>query len=162
MGSPTAPTVGLKDTIPIAKTPRKQRSSRFHVTERVEIHRLPGFLGASNRIALSLDCLTSMILYTEVPFNDRHELFLQKLRQCAVVFDFNDASTELAGKQIKSNTLQEMLEWITTQRGVITEAVYPEVVSMVRENIAPSVYLLIATLSADSSRPTFSELFLHL
>jgi len=77
-------------------------------------------------VLISANCLT------EVPFNDRHELFLQKLRQAAVVFDFNDASTDLAGKQIKSNTLQEMLEWITTQRGVITEAVYPEVVNMVR------------------------------
>jgi len=46
LASPTAGT-GLKDTIPMAKTPRKQRSSRFHVTERVEIHRLPSFLGGS-------------------------------------------------------------------------------------------------------------------
>ena len=37
---------GPKDTIPMAKTPRKQRSSRFHVTERVELERLPGFMGA--------------------------------------------------------------------------------------------------------------------
>lgn len=37
---------GAKDTIPIAgKTPRKQRSSRFHVTERVELEKLPGFNG---------------------------------------------------------------------------------------------------------------------
>lgn len=69
--------------------------------------------------------------FSEVPQSERHDLFLQKLHQCAVVFDFNDASTELAGKQIKSATLHEMLEWISVQRGVITEAVYPEVVSMV-------------------------------
>jgi len=35
-----------KDTIPmVGKPPRKQRSSRFHVTERVEIERLPSFNG---------------------------------------------------------------------------------------------------------------------
>lgn len=35
-----------KDTIPmVGKPPRKQRSSRFHVTERVEIERLPSFAG---------------------------------------------------------------------------------------------------------------------
>jgi serine/threonine-protein phosphatase 2A regulatory subunit B' len=40
-------TSGPKDTIPItSKTPpRKQRSSRFHVTERVEIEKLPNFGG---------------------------------------------------------------------------------------------------------------------
>ncbi|KAI5480174.1 protein phosphatase 2 (formerly 2A), regulatory subunit B' [Pseudohyphozyma bogoriensis] len=75
----------------------------------------------------------------EVPQPERHDLFLQKLHQCAVVFDFNDASTELGGKQIKAQTLAEMLEWITTQRGVITETVYPEVVAMFASNLFRSI-----------------------
>jgi serine/threonine-protein phosphatase 2A regulatory subunit B' len=101
-----------KDTIPLAKTPRKQRSSRFHVTEKIDIKPLPALM--------------------EVPQQDRHELFLQKLRQASVVFDFNDVSTELQGKNIKAQALSEMLEFVTTQRGVITEDIYPEVVKMVR------------------------------
>ena len=53
-GQPTPPRAGPlnrlrgtpKDTIPIAgKTPRKQRSSRFYVTEKVDIEKLPNFLG---------------------------------------------------------------------------------------------------------------------
>jgi len=37
---------GSPDTIPTAgKTPRKQRSSRFHVSDRVVLERLPGFNG---------------------------------------------------------------------------------------------------------------------
>lgn len=74
----------------------------------------------------------------EVPIAERHELFLQKLHQCSQVFDFNDASADVANKQIKSQTLAEMLDWITTQRGVVTESVYPEVVHMVR---CPSSFL---------------------
>lgn len=62
---------------------------------------------------------------------ERNDLFIQKLQQCRVVFDFNDASSELDEKQIKSQTLHEMLEYITTQRGTITESIYPEVVGMV-------------------------------
>lgn len=69
---------------------------------------------------------------TEVAHSDRPELFVRKLNQCSVVFDFNDASSELKGKQIKAAALHDMLEYITTQRGVITENVYPEVVKMVR------------------------------
>lgn len=38
----------------------------------------------------------------------------------------------MKGKQVKAQTLHEMLEYITTQRGVITEQIYPEVVNMVR------------------------------
>lgn len=52
-GQPTPPRAGPlnrlrgpKDTIPVVgKTPRKQRSSRFYVTEKVEIEKLPNFMG---------------------------------------------------------------------------------------------------------------------
>lgn len=111
---------GPKDTIPIAgKPPRKQRSSRFVVTEKVDIERLPPFM--------------------ETPPSERPQLFIKKLHQCRVLFDFNDASAELKGKQIKAQTLHEMLEYITTQRAVITENVYPEVVSMFATNLFRSI-----------------------
>ncbi|PPQ88006.1 hypothetical protein CVT25_001085 [Psilocybe cyanescens] len=111
---------GPKDTIPmVGKPPRKQRSSRFVVTEKVEIERLPPFM--------------------ETPPSERPQLFIKKLHQCRVLFDFNDASAELKGKQIKAQTLHEMLEYITTQRGVITENVYPEVVSMFATNLFRSI-----------------------
>lgn len=45
---------GPKDTIPmVGKPPRKQRSSRFVVTEKVEIERLPPFLGAQHLLSHS-------------------------------------------------------------------------------------------------------------
>ena len=121
---------GPKDTIPIVgKPPRKQRSSRFVVTEKVDIERLPPFMGSSL-------LLSSILIHIhppppETPPSERPQLFIKKLHQCRVLFDFNDASAELKGKQIKAQTLHEMLEYITTQRAVITENVYPEVVSMV-------------------------------
>ena len=72
---------------------------------------------------------------SEIPPNERPQLFVKKLHQCHVLFDFNDASSELKGKQIKAQTLHEMLEYITTQRGVILENIYPEVVKMVRSTL---------------------------
>lgn len=72
-----------------------------------------------------------IVISPETPPPERTDLFVRKLHQCKVLFDFNDASSELKGKQIKAQTLHEMLEYITTQRGVITEALYPEVVNMV-------------------------------
>lgn len=116
-----------KDTIPIAKTPRKQRSSRFHVTEKVDIKQLPSLLEAQPQ--------------------DRHDLFLQKLRQASVVFDFNDVSTELAGKNIKAQALSEMLEFVTTQRGVISEDIYPEVVKMVGDLYSDTKYEFLTQAS---------------
>lgn len=67
----------------------------------------------------------------EVPPHLRQDLFIQKIRQCTVIFDFSDASSELREKEIKRQTLQEILEYININRGVLTEAVYPEIVNMV-------------------------------
>lgn len=47
------------------------------------------------------------------------------------MFDFNDPSCDLAGKEIKRQTLQEMLEYVATTRGVLTDILYPDVIRMV-------------------------------
>ncbi|KAJ3088273.1 Serine/threonine-protein phosphatase 2A 56 kDa regulatory subunit delta isoform, partial [Quaeritorhiza haematococci] len=104
-----------KDTIPISKTPRRQRSSRFHVTQRVELEKLAGF--------------------KDVPVHERQDLFIRKINQCNVIFDFSDALADLKGKEIKRQTLTELVEYITNNRGVITEPVYPEIINMFATNL---------------------------
>jgi serine/threonine-protein phosphatase 2A regulatory subunit B' len=39
--------------------------------------------------------------------------------------------SDLKWKEVKRAALHEMVEHVTTQKGVITEAVYPEAVAMV-------------------------------
>ncbi|KAJ3058502.1 Serine/threonine-protein phosphatase 2A 56 kDa regulatory subunit delta isoform, partial [Podochytrium sp. JEL0797] len=104
-----------KDTIPISKAPRRQRSSRFHVTERVELEKLPNF--------------------KDVSLNERHDLFIKKIAQCNVMFDFNEAMSDLKGKEIKRQALSELVEYISNNRGVITEPLYPEIVGMFGANL---------------------------
>ncbi|CAH1767535.1 14080_t:CDS:10, partial [Entrophospora sp. SA101] len=135
-----------KDVIPISKAPRRQRSSRFHVTEKVELEKLPNF--------------------NEVSPDKRQELFLRKLNQCSVIFDFNDASADLKGKEIKRSTLAELLEYITTNRGVITEPIYPEVVSMFAVNlfrtIPPQVNPIGDAFDPEEDEPVLELAWPHL
>lgn len=64
--------------------------------------------------------------------NEREELFIQKLRQCCVMFDFaSDPLSDLKWKEVKRTALSEMVEFVTHNKGVITENVYPEAVNMV-------------------------------
>jgi serine/threonine-protein phosphatase 2A regulatory subunit B' len=52
---------GPRDTIPVVgKPPRKQRSSRFVVTEKVDIFQLPPFMGASYPTSLFYNVLISI------------------------------------------------------------------------------------------------------
>ena len=74
----------------------------------------------------------SLFLAADATSNERDELFVQKIRQCCVLFDFvADPLSDLKWKEVKRAALHEMVEFVTTQRGVITEAIYPEAVSMV-------------------------------
>lgn len=68
---------------------------------------------------------------SDVPSSEQEELFIRKLRQCCVTFDFIDPTADLKGKEVKRNTLNELVEYISNGRGVLTESVYPEIIKMV-------------------------------
>ena len=68
----------------------------------------------------------------DAPTNVREQLFVEKLRQCLVIFDFNlDPLSDLKYKEVKRAALNELVDFITHNRGVVTEAIYPEAVTMV-------------------------------
>lgn len=78
--------------------------------------------------------VVSLCLSVDAPPNGREELFIQKLRQCCVIFDFNmDPLSDLKDKEVKRAALNELMEYITSQRGVITESIYPEAIQLVSE-----------------------------
>uniref|UniRef100_A0A8C1VRF9 Serine/threonine protein phosphatase 2A regulatory subunit n=1 Tax=Cyprinus carpio TaxID=7962 RepID=A0A8C1VRF9_CYPCA len=66
---------------------------------------------------------------------EQHELFMQKLQQCCVMFDFYDTVTDLKSKETKRATLNELVDYVSTNRGVLVEPVYPEITTMVSTNI---------------------------
>uniref|UniRef100_F6PNW7 Protein phosphatase 2 regulatory subunit B'gamma n=1 Tax=Macaca mulatta TaxID=9544 RepID=F6PNW7_MACMU len=81
----------------------------------------------------------------DVPPADQEKLFIQKLRQCCVLFDFvSDPLSDLKWKEVKRAALSEMVEYITHNRNVITEPICPEVVHML-------AYCVVQFLEKDST-----------
>jgi serine/threonine-protein phosphatase 2A regulatory subunit B' len=69
---------------------------------------------------------------TEANPADKEQLFIEKLQQCCTLFDFvSDPLSDLKWKEVKRAALHEMVEHVTTQKGVVTEDVYPQAVKMV-------------------------------
>ncbi len=69
---------------------------------------------------------------------ERDKLLLEKMRQCAVCYDFAlEPLSDLKSKEVKRQTLNELVEYITTTaRGVLTsEPVYDECVRMFAANL---------------------------
>ncbi|CAK7265300.1 serine/threonine-protein phosphatase 2A 56 kDa regulatory subunit delta isoform [Sporothrix epigloea] len=104
-----------KDVPEGLRTPKRQHSSRFDISSHRDLDKLPGF--------------------HEVPPNRRQDLFMQKIDQCNVIFDFNDASSDMKSKEIKRLALHELLDYVANNRQVITEPMYPRVVEMFAKNL---------------------------
>lgn len=60
---------------------------------------------------------------------------MQKIDQCNIIFDFNDASGDMKSKEIKRLALHELLDYVANNRQVITEKMYPRVVEMFAKNL---------------------------
>ncbi|KAK9328875.1 phosphatase 2A regulatory B subunit-domain-containing protein [Lipomyces starkeyi] len=107
----------LKTGIPdeIGSPTRRHHSSRFEISAKRELEKLPGF--------------------HEVPATSRQDLFFKKIEQCNVIFDFGDPSSDMKSKEIKRVALHELLDFVSTTRMTYTEQMYASVVDMFGRNL---------------------------
>ncbi|CAH2256639.1 serine threonine- phosphatase 2A 56 kDa regulatory subunit delta isoform isoform X2 [Pelobates cultripes] len=132
----------------IVKRERRHSSSRFSLSKNRELHKLP-FLK---------DC---------PPGEERESLFVQKIRQCCVLFDFvSDPLSDLKYKEVKRAGLSEMVEYITHNRDVLTDCIYPEAVQMFSVNLfrplPPSSNPSGAEFDPEEDEPTLEAAWPHL
>ncbi|XP_053292017.1 serine/threonine-protein phosphatase 2A 56 kDa regulatory subunit delta isoform isoform X1 [Pleuronectes platessa] len=131
----------------LVKRERRQSSSRFSLTKNRELQKLPALKDA--------------------PPVEWEELFVQKLRQCCVLFDFIiDPLSDLKYKEVKRAGLHEMVEHITHNSDVVTEVIYPEAVVMFSVNLfralPPSSNPTGAEFDPEEDEPTLEAAWPHL
>lgn len=73
--------------------------------------------------------------FRDVPSPEKQTLFTQKLNLCCVLFDFTDPTKYLREKDIKRQTLLELVDFVTSANGKFTETVIQEVIRMVSVNL---------------------------
>uniref|UniRef100_UPI00398E56B0 serine/threonine-protein phosphatase 2A 56 kDa regulatory subunit gamma isoform isoform X2 n=1 Tax=Pristiophorus japonicus TaxID=55135 RepID=UPI00398E56B0 len=131
----------------VVKKEKRQSSSRFNISNNRELQKLPPL--------------------KDVPAAEQEKLFIQKLRQCCVLFDFiADPLSDLKWKEVKRAALSEMVEYITHNRNVITEPIYPEVVHVFAVNmfrtLPPSSNPTGAEFDPEEDEPTLEAAWPHL
>lgn len=73
--------------------------------------------------------------FRDVPSSEKHSLFIKKLNMCCVVFDFTDPTKQLKEKEIKRQTLLELVEYLTSANVKFSETILQEGVRMVSMNL---------------------------
>ncbi|KAG0668666.1 serine/threonine-protein phosphatase 2A 56 kDa regulatory subunit delta isoform [Maudiozyma exigua] len=112
---PTPAKFGTDTDVDLIRTPQRHSSSRFEASRYTQISKLPSF--------------------DEVAPEEKIPLFIAKLDQCNIMFDFNDPSFDIQGKEIKRFTLQELIEFIVTNRFTYTNEMYLHMVTMFKINL---------------------------
>ncbi|KAH6831294.1 Protein phosphatase 2A regulatory B subunit family protein [Perilla frutescens var. hirtella] len=73
--------------------------------------------------------------FKDVPNAEKQTLFIRKLSMCCVVFDFSDPSKSLKEKDIKRQTLVELVDYVTSANGKFNETAMQEIVRMISVNL---------------------------
>ncbi|XP_065876158.1 serine/threonine protein phosphatase 2A 59 kDa regulatory subunit B' gamma isoform-like [Euphorbia lathyris] len=73
--------------------------------------------------------------FRDVPNSEKLNLFIRKLNMCCVVFDFSDPSKNLKEKDIKRQTLLELVDYITSVTTKFNEVTMQEITKMVAANL---------------------------
>ncbi|XP_044502813.1 serine/threonine protein phosphatase 2A 57 kDa regulatory subunit B' theta isoform-like [Mangifera indica] len=85
-----------------------------------------------NSLVSSYDALPS---FKDVHNSEKQNLFIKKLNQCCVIFDFNDPTKNVKEKDIKRQTLVELVDYVSSANGKFPETVMQEMVKMVSLNL---------------------------
>lgn len=79
--------------------------------------------------------LTKLPDFDQVPPEEQISLFIQKVDQCNIIFDFSDPTHDIIGKEIKRVTLQELIQFIISNRFNYAEEMYRHVIAMFKKNL---------------------------
>ncbi|XP_057983656.1 serine/threonine protein phosphatase 2A 57 kDa regulatory subunit B' beta isoform-like [Malania oleifera] len=79
--------------------------------------------------------IETLPLFRDVPAPDRQALFLRKLQICCFQFEFSDTLKSVREKEIKRQSLLELVDFIQSGSGKITENVQEEMIRMISVNI---------------------------
>lgn len=86
--------------------------------------------------SFSLFHSNSVFLISGTLPEEREKLFVKKLEQCCVIFDFvSDPLSDLKWKEVKRTALHDLVDYVTQNRGVVTEPVYEPACHMVMAKV---------------------------
>lgn len=97
----------------------------------------PNSAGAAGGVAVlpPSGTIEPLPLFRDVPVSERQTLFIRKLQVCCFHFDFSDTLKSPREKEIKRQTLLELVDFIQSGSGKITETCQEEMIKMVSVNI---------------------------
>ncbi|MBA0675571.1 hypothetical protein Goari_017108 [Gossypium aridum] len=106
--------------------------------------------------------------FKDIPNSEKQNLFIRKLNLCRVVFDFSDPTKNLKEKDIKRQTLLELVDYVSSANGKFSEIVIQEFVKMVSLNLfrpltsPPRENKVLEAFDVEDEEPSVDPAWSHL
>jgi serine/threonine-protein phosphatase 2A regulatory subunit B' len=104
--------------------------------------------------------------FRDVLPHEKQYLFVQKLHLCSFTFDFTDSTKQLREKEMKRQTLLELVDYANSGSGKFTEAVSEDIVFMLSHNLfrslPPPRSHEVDTFDAEEEEPSLDPSWPHL
>lgn len=89
--------------------------------------------------ALSSAVYEALPSFRDVSSSEKQSLFIRKLNMCCVVFDFNDSAKNLKEKDVKRQTLLDLVDYISSVTSKFNEVAMQAITKMVATNLFRSL-----------------------
>lgn len=123
----------------------------------------PPALNDANAVAYYAEPLPA---FKDVSVAEKQHLFVRKLHLCAFTFDFTDGTRHVREKEIKRQTLVELVDYVNTGTGKFTEAVSEDIIFMLSANLfralPPSKNHDQESVDPDEEEPALEPAWPHL
>ncbi|XP_050247944.1 serine/threonine protein phosphatase 2A 59 kDa regulatory subunit B' gamma isoform-like [Quercus robur] len=89
--------------------------------------------------ALSSAVYEALPSFRDVSSSEKQSLFIRKLNMCCVMFDFNDSAKNLREKDVKRQTLLDLVDYISSVTSKFNEVAMQAITKMVATNLFRSL-----------------------
>ncbi|KAK3148786.1 hypothetical protein QOZ80_3AG0208650 [Eleusine coracana subsp. coracana] len=105
--------------------------------------------------------------FKDVPNSEKQSLFIKKLNLCCHQFDFTDPTKNIKEKEIKKQTLVELVDYIASANGKFSEVSMQEITKMVSANLfrtltTPPREYKVEGFDLDEEEPVMDPAWSHL
>ncbi|KAF5839085.1 protein phosphatase 2A regulatory B subunit [Dunaliella salina] len=104
--------------------------------------------------------------FRDVSPSEKQHLFVQKLHMCSFTFDFTEPGKHVREKEMKRQTLLELVDYANSGTGKFTEAVSEDISFMLRQNLfrtlPPARSHDVENLDAEEEEPSLDPAWPHL
>lgn len=111
-----------------------------------------------------LQALKDLPILKDTAMQKREALCQQKLELCCVMFHFDDPSSDKRGKDLKRQTLLELVDYVNSAGGqkIFTENIMPDLMKMVSMNICRSLPAQTEDFDPEEDEPVLEASWPHL